>query len=191
MMQSEEVLNFWFGNPNDEDYGKPRKAWFIKKPKFDEEVRSRFLPTYQQAANGDLNHWQNSPDSCLALVIVLDQFPRNMFRNQPQAFATDDRALKFAKYAISQRFDQKLYPVQRWFIYCPFEHSENLEDQRRSVQLFSTLKDDPNSADAIDYADRHLKVIERFGRFPHRNKILGRANTPQEEEFLKQPGSSF
>lgn len=191
MSQFEEVLNFWFGNPDDEDYGKPRKAWFIKKPKFDQEVRSRFLPIYHQAATGDLDYWQHSPHSCLALIIVLDQFPRNMFRHQPQAFATDAQALKMAKHAVLQGFDKKLYPVQRWFIYCPFEHSEDLADQHRSVELFSTLKDNPDSADAIDYAARHLRVIGRFGRFPHRNQILGRENTPEEEKFLKQPGSRF
>jgi uncharacterized protein (DUF924 family) len=114
-----------------------------------------------------------------------------MFRDQPQAFATDEQALKFAQYAVERNFDQQLLPIQRWFIYLPFEHSENLEDQQKAVALFSTLKDDPDSKSSIDYADRHLEIIERFGRFPHRNKILDRKNTPEEEEFLKQPGASF
>ncbi|MGF1481597.1 MAG: DUF924 family protein [Cyanophyceae cyanobacterium] len=191
MSQVKEMLTFWFGNPNDEDYGKPRKAWFIKNPKFDEEVRSRFLPLYQQAAAGELDSWQDSPRSCLALILLLDQFPRNLFRLQPQAFATDAQALKFAKHAVSQGYDHQLLPIQRTFIYLPFEHSENIRDQRRCVGLFSTLENDPTLADYIEYAHRHLKVIERFGRFPHRNKILGRENTSEEEAFLKQPGSSF
>ena len=189
MTQSEEILNFWFGT-DPEDYGKPRQAWFVKKPQFDQAVRSH-LAVYQQAAAGKLDHWQDSPPSCLALILLLDQFPRNLFRRQPQAFASDPQALKFAKHAVAQGFDQQLLPVQRWFIYLPFEHSENLTDQRRCVELFSTLRNDPKSAEAIDYAERHLKVIERFGRFPHRNQILGRENTPEEAEFLKQPGSSF
>lgn len=191
MSQFEEVLDFWFGKPNDEDCGKPRKAWFIKNPEFDEEVRSRFLSTYYQAAAGELDHWKELPRSCLALIILLDQCPRNLFRGQPQAFATDSKALSIAQHAVSQGFDKKLLPVQRWFIYLPFEHSENLEHQRYCTELFSTLKDDPDSSDTIDYAYRHMEVIERFGRFPHRNKILGRESTPEEEEFLKQPGSSF
>jgi uncharacterized protein (DUF924 family) len=191
MSQVNKILDFWFGKPEDTDYGKIRKFWFTKNPKFDQEVRSRFLPVYQQAAAGQLDEWQTSPHSCLALIILLDQFPRNLFRSQPQAFATDSQALSLAQYAITQGFDQQLLPVQRWFIYMPFEHSENLEHQRQSVELFSTLKDDPDCAPGIDYAYRHLKVIKRFGRFPHRNQILGRESTPEEVEFLQQPGSSF
>ncbi|MGK7873840.1 MAG: DUF924 family protein [Xenococcaceae cyanobacterium] len=191
MSQFEEILDFWFGKPDETDYGKPRKAWFVKKSKFDQEVRSRFMQAYHQAARDKLNYWQESPLSCIALIILLDQFPRNMFRDRPQSFATDALALKFAQHAVAQGFDKKLLPVERWFIYFPFEHSENLEHQHQSVKLFSILKDDPNSADTIDYAYRHLKVIERFGRFPHRNWILGRDSTPEEIEFLKQPGSKF
>jgi uncharacterized protein (DUF924 family) len=191
MAQFQEILEFWFTKSDEADYGKSDKVWFVKDTKFDEEVRSRFLNTYQQAVSGKLNSWQESPLSCLALIILLDQFPRNMFRDQPQAFATDEQALKFAQYAVERNFDQQLLPIQRWFIYLPFEHSENLEDQQKAVALFSTLKDDPDSKSSIDYADRHLEIIERFGRFPHRNKILDRKNTPEEEEFLKQPGASF
>ncbi|NET55767.1 MAG: DUF924 domain-containing protein [Symploca sp. SIO2E6] len=191
MSQIKEILDFWFGKPQDPDYGKIRKFWFTKNPEFDQEVRSRFLSVYQQAAAGQLDQWRTSPHSCLALIILLDQFPRNLFRSQPQAFASDPQALSMAQYAINQGFDQQLPPVQRWFIYMPFEHSENLEHQRQSVELFTGLTDEPNFASAIDYAHRHLKVIERFGRFPHRNQILGRASTPEELEFLQQPGSSF
>jgi len=191
MSQVKEILDFWFGKPEEAEYGKIRKFWFTKNPKFDQEVRSRFLSVYQQAAAGELDTWRTSPDSCLALIILLDQFPRNLFRSQPQAFASDPQALSLAQYAINQGFDQQLLPVQRWFIYMPFEHSENLEHQYQSVELFSSLKDDPNCASGVDYAHRHLQVIERFGRFPHRNQILGRESTPEEIEFLQQPGSSF
>jgi uncharacterized protein (DUF924 family) len=186
-----EILNFWFGHPSDPNYGKERKIWFKKDSAFDQEVKSRFLNAYTQAATGQLNHWQTSPEGCLALILLLDQFPRNMFRGQPQAFATDDKALAIAKHAVNRGFDQQLIAVQRWFIYLPFEHSEAIEDQRQALTLFSTLSDDPQSQAAIDFAHRHFEVIERFGRFPHRNKILGRPSTPEEKEFLKQRGSSF
>ncbi len=186
-----KILDFWFGTPKDKDYGKPRKFWFKKDALVDQKIRSQFLPIYEQAVRGDLDHWKNTPLSCLALILVLDQFPRNMFRNSPQSFATDNQALKLAQYAVSQQFDRQLLPVQRWFIYLPFEHSENLTHQQQAVALLSTLKDDPNSQSAIEFATRHYQVIERFGRFPHRNKILGRISTPEEIDFLKKPGSSF
>lgn len=191
MSTAEEILEFWFGKPIDADYGKSRKVWFIKNLEFDQEVRSRFLNDYRQAAIGQLDDWKVSAQGCLALIILLDQFPRNMFRGQPQAFTTDPQALAYAKYAVAQGFDQELLPIQRQFIYLPFEHSENLTDQHHCIELFSTLKDYSECISGIDYAHRHFKVIETFGRFPHRNEILGRETTPEEAEFLQQPGSSF
>ncbi|WP_324702712.1 DUF924 family protein [Lyngbya sp. CCY1209] len=191
MSEFERILNFWFGEPTDQNYSKPRKVWFQKKPKFDAEMRSQFLPDYDRAARGELNHWREQPDSCLALILLLDQFPRNLFRGTPKAFATDDRALETAKYAIARGFDRSMIPVQRWFFYLPLEHSENLKDQYRALGLFRQLSGNPESASSIDYARRHFEVIKRFGRFPHRNEILGRSHTPEEREFLKQPGSSF
>lgn len=187
----DEILEFWFGAPNLPDYGKERSFWFTKNLEFDRQLRDRFLPIYTQAAGGELDNWQDLPQSCLALLLLLDQFPRNMFRGTPQSFATDTKALAVANNAVAKGFDRDLLPVQRWFIYLPFEHSENLADQQRCVELFATLTGDPDSTKTIDYALRHKAVIERFGRFPHRNKILGRETTPQEAEFLKQPGSSF
>lgn len=191
MSHPNEILDFWFSKPDEADYGKSRKVWFTKNPEFDQEVRSLFLKDYQQAATGQLDDWKISPLSCLALIILFDQFSRNMFRGQPEAFATDPQALTYAKYAIERGFDKELLPIQRWFVYMPFEHSENLGDQHKSVELFSKLQNYPECASGVDYALRHLKVIERFGRFPHRNEILGRETTPEEAEFLKQPGSSF
>ncbi len=185
------IIDFWFGKPEDKAYGSPQKFWFVKEEQFDRQVRSRFLETYQQAASGQLSQWQEQALSCLALIIVLDQFPRNMFRNSPKAFATDSDALKLAKYAVAKGFDRQLLSVQRWFIYLPFEHSENLEEQQTAVKLFQTLKDNPDSKTAIDYANKHLQVIKKFGRFPHRNQILARESTQAEKEFLKQPGSKF
>ncbi|MGD2183433.1 DUF924 family protein [Lusitaniella coriacea] len=191
MASIQAILDFWFGKPGEGDYGKPRSVWFVKNAAFDEEIRSRFLDAYERAATGEFSEWKETPLGSLALILLLDQFPRNLFRNHPKAFATDAYARSVTVDAITQNFDQTLLPVQRWFIYLPLEHSENLEDQNRCVELFSQLKDDPHSASTIDYARRHRDVIQRFGRFPHRNKILGRKSTPQEEEFLQQPGSSF
>ncbi|MDJ0747795.1 MAG: DUF924 family protein [Xenococcaceae cyanobacterium MO_167.B27] len=191
MMQHKEILDFWFGKPEDSNYGKPRKFWFIKDEELDQIIKSRFREIHQQAAMGNLDHWREKPLSCLALIIVLDQFSRNMFRGLPQAFATDAQALNYAQYAIAKSFNSQLLPVQRWFIYLPFEHSEDLAYQEKSVQLFRTLTEDSESQSAINYAYKHFEVIKKFGRFPHRNKILGRENTPEEIEFLKQPGSSF
>jgi uncharacterized protein (DUF924 family) len=191
MSQAREILDFWFGEPDAENYGKPRKEWFNKVPAFDREIQDRFITVYEKAAMGELDNWQNSPDACLALIIVLDQFPRNIFRDTPEAFATDWQALTVAQYAVAQGYDRKLLPVQRWFFYLPFEHSENLEHQRLAVELFEQLSYDRDSAEAIEYAIRHMEIIAKFGRFPHRNAILGRASTPAEEEFLKQPRSRF
>ena len=191
MARVEEILDFWFGSPKSVDYGKERSFWFTKNPEFDRELSDRFLLDYEQAARGELDYLQDSPLGCLTLVLLLDQFGRNMFRGTPKSFATDAKALSVAKSAVDQGCDRALLPVQRWFIYLPFEHSENLADQERCVELFATLSNHPESANTIEYALRHKAVIERFGRFPHRNKILGRVNTPAEAEFLKQPGSSF
>ncbi|PSB33874.1 DUF924 family protein [Chlorogloea sp. CCALA 695] len=191
MARVEEILDFWFGTPESEDYGKERSFWFTKNPEFDRELGDRFLLDYEQAAGGELDYLQDSPLGCLTLVLLLDQFGRNMFRGTPKSFATDAKALFVAQGAVERGCDRALLPVQRWFIYLPFEHSENLADQEQCVELFATLSNHPASANTIEYALRHKAVIERFGRFPHRNKILGRVNTPAEVEFLKQPGSSF
>lgn len=186
-----EILDFWFTQPDAPNFGKSRQAWFQKDQEFDQQIRHRFFDDYQLAKNGELNTWQEHSSSCLALILLLDQFPRNLFRGDAQAFATDDQALAVAKYAVAQEYDQTLVPVQRWFIYLPFEHSENLADQQESVKLFQKLKGEPDSDLVIDYAIRHLNIIARFGRFPHRNQILNRPSTPEEIEFLQQPGSSF
>lgn len=191
--QVQAILKFWFGDsPQESSYEQRRQLWFRKRPEFDAEIRQRFADVYEQAATGALDAWQQAPLSCLALIIVLDQFPRNMFRDTPQAFATDAKALDVAQRAVAQGFDQQLRPLQRIFLYLPFEHSENLAHQHQSVELTRQLSAEaPELADVFDYAVRHQDVIERFGRFPHRNRILGRESTPEEIEFLKQPGSSF
>lgn len=189
--KAQDILDFWFGKPDDSYYLKPRQEWFIKNEQFDLEIKSKFLTIHLQATRGELDNWQENCDSILALIIILDQFSRNIFRNQPEAFANDDKALELAQKAIDLKFDQQLEPVQSWFIYLPFEHSENIVHQRYCLELFSTLKDDLYSQSAIEYAQLHFDIIEKFGRFPHRNQILGRESTLEELDFLTKPSSSF
>jgi uncharacterized protein (DUF924 family) len=183
----DEVLDFWFGGVAGDDFTSRNGVWFRKDKAFDAAIRDRFAALQGEAAAGRLSAWEAAPRSALALVIVLDQFPRNMFRGTSQAFATDPMALAAAKRAIERGFDSRLQPVERLFLYLPFEHSESLADQERSVALLGSLGD----ANALDYAKRHRAIIARFGRFPHRNANLGRPSTPEEIAFLKQPGSSF
>ena len=190
MTQLDKILTFWFGDVQDISRLKPCKAWFTKDPAFDETVR-QFQPDYEQAAADHLDRWMDSPQGCLGLALLLDQFPRNLFRGQPRSFATDPKALSVAQHAIAQRFDQQLLTVQRQFLYFPLEHSENLEHQHQAVTLFHHFSDDADLCDTYDFALRHQSIVQRFGRFPHRNQILGRTSTPEEAEFLTQPGSSF
>ena len=178
--RARDVLAFWFrGDAND-----PR--WFRKDAQFDREIAERFLPLYERAASGSLAAWKEDPASSLALVVVLDQFPRNMFRGTPRAFAADALALDTARTIVARGWDAAMAPQQRLFAYLPFEHSEALADQDRACELMRDLDDEHRR-----YAERHREIIRRFGRFPHRNEILGRASTPEELEFLKQPGSGF
>jgi uncharacterized protein (DUF924 family) len=186
-----EVLAFWFGAPESPEFGRPRAAWFVKSAAFDAEIRDRFLATHEAAASGALDVWAARPLGALALAVVLDQFPRNMFRGTPRAFATDPRALDLARAIVARGFDAAMLPVQRWFAYLPFEHAEDLGAQRESLRLFERIAAEAGGAGTFAYAMRHYAVIARFGRFPHRNATLGRASTPEETAFLKEPGSSF
>jgi uncharacterized protein (DUF924 family) len=186
-----EVLDFWFGREDEPGYGEFREAWFRKDAEFDAEVTARFADLYEEADAGDLDGWREDARSCLALVIVLDQFPRNMFRGDGRTHAADAKALQTSKYAVEHALDRELPAFQRMFLYMPFMHSENVEDQRRSVELFARLADEPGAPDVTSYAVGHREIVERFGRFPHRNEILGRRTTPEEAEFLKTEGSSF
>ncbi|WP_088893982.1 DUF924 family protein [Leptolyngbya ohadii] len=188
-----EVFSFWFGESGeDTSYAARRKLWFGKAPEFDRAIADRFRSLTEQATAGELDSWQRTPQGALALLILLDQFPRNIYRGTPQAFGSDLKALAVAKTAIDRKFDQELEPIQRIFMYLPLEHSEMSTNQARSVALFKQLAaDSPELQDTFDYAIKHQVVIDRFGRFPHRNEILGRESTAEEVEFLKQPGSSF
>lgn len=186
---SADVLLFWFGGASER--GKPHTRWFEKSAAFDREVRERFLALYEHAAAGRMSCLKENGLDCLALIIVLDQFPRNMFRGTPSAFATDALALEAAGHAVDRGFDRKMHPVERMFAYLPFEHSELLADQERACELTQALDAFEETKDAYRYAVLHREIIRRFGRFPHRNGVLGRASTPEETEFLKGPGSSF
>ena len=190
----QEILDFWFG-PADQlesSYDERRRVWFGKDEAVDQDIRDRFSSIYQQIVEGNCKDWQTSPEGCLALILVLDQFTRNMFRGQPQAFETDPQALKITQRALALGLDRELAPVQRLFLYLPLEHSENRDHQQQAVTLFQALADEHQEFnDTYVYALKHQAVIERFGRFPHRNEILGRPSTPEELEFLQQPGSSF
>lgn len=185
------VLEFWFGADPAAYAERGRSLWFVKRAAVDEEIRRRFAAVHSRAVNGELDDWCETPQGCLALVIVLDQFSRNLYRDSPLAFAADAKARDIASRAIGCGFDLKLAPLQRGFLYLPFEHSEALADQQRSLQLFESLRDFPETAEMVRYAQRHYDVIERFGRYPHRNAILGRPSTKDEIAFLSQPGASF
>ena len=175
----EDILSFWFTETTP-------AQWFQVSPEFDDMVREKFLDHFLWASKGFCDDWATSADGALALIITFDQFPRNMFRDTPRAYETDAKSLNIAALSIERGFDQVFTSLKRRFFYLPFEHSEHIDDQYRSVELFETLKqDDPM---AVEYAVRHMRVIEQFGRFPHRNKILGRESTPAEETFLKTVG---
>jgi uncharacterized protein (DUF924 family) len=191
MSTSQDVLDFWFGREGEEGYEEFQEAWFTKDPEFDREIRDRFEPVYEEAADGRLDHWKSEARSCLALIVVLDQFPRNMYRGDSRMYAADALAREAARHAVEHAYDRELSPYGRMFLYLPFEHSEDLEDQRFSVELFRGLAAKMGSEDLLGYAVRHLEIVEQFGRFPHRNEILGRRTTPEEAEFLRGPGSSF
>ncbi len=186
-MQPTQVLEFWFGS----EAGKSRREWFVKDAAFDEEIRSRFGEVQEAAVAGRLEAWRLEPESMLALVIVLDQFSRNLFRNDARAFVGDPQALACANLALQRGDDQHLLPVQRQFLYLPFEHSEVLADQERAVALMQGLEAYPETKGLTEWAEKHRVIVERFGRFPHRNAALGRASTAEELEFLTRPGSSF
>jgi uncharacterized protein (DUF924 family) len=186
-----DVLAFWFGAPESPTLGLARPAWFRKDAAFDEAIRQRFAATLANAAKGEFDAWQETPYACLALLVVLDQFPRNLHRQSPLSFATDHKALAVARRAVQRGFDRLLRPVERTFMYLPFEHAEDIAAQRRSLELFASLSRHPGGDSLFDYARRHYDIVVRFGRFPHRNQVLGRTSTAEEEAFLRQPGSGF
>ena len=190
--QAQDVLDFWFLPPDNRDYGQARGEWFRKDDAFDAHIRARFGTLIDAAIEGGLRAWEAMPHGALARLIVLDQFTRNVYRGTPRAFAGDAQALALAVALTQAGQDQQLPPMLRAFAYLPFEHAEDLAMQARAVELFQLLSQaQPGFDGMLDYAQRHQEVIARFGRFPHRNAMLGRPSTPEEVEFLRQPGSSF
>jgi uncharacterized protein (DUF924 family) len=186
------VLDFWFGAACSPESGTLRSLWFSKSDATDREIASRFGELIERALRGELAAWAERPHGALAQIIVLDQFTRNVFRGAPRAFAGDARALAAASAMVQAGHDTALPPVQRAFVYLPFEHAEDLPLQDDAVRHFSRLATAaPELTGMLDYAHKHRAVIARFGRFPHRNAILGRPSSAQELAFLQEPGAGF
>jgi len=180
MAEIDDVLEFWFHDDT-------RARWFDPIPEFDQTVRKRFAELFARAATGQLGHWEETAEGCLALCILLDQMPRNMFRGTARAFATDERALRVAERAIERGLDRDLPAEQQQFLYMPFMHSERLANQLRALALFESA----HLIEGRRFAEEHVEVIRRFGRFPHRNPILGRESTPEEEAYLRDQASAW
>ncbi|HEY8941530.1 MAG TPA: DUF924 family protein [Cellvibrio sp.] len=176
----EDILDFWFNDLSPQQ-------WWVKDEKLDQEIARRFSTLHAQAARCELFDWRMAAKGRLAEIIILDQFSRNIYRDTPQAFANDSLALALAQEALAVEADKALSPVERSFLYLPFMHSESAEIHKVAVILYTGL----DLPDNLDFELQHQKIIDRFGRYPHRNKILGRTSTPEEIEFLQQPGSSF
>lgn len=195
----EAVLDFWFGAPGSatEITARQRPLWFAKSAANDQIVAARFAETLVAAGKGELDNWAASPRGWLALIVALDQFPHHVHRGHGQSFAYDARSLALALDMIERGEDARVTPIERVFVYLPLEHAESIEMQGRSVALYEKLANEAAAAERqlfggfLDYARKHRDVVARFGRFPHRNELLGRPSTPEEIEFLKQPGSRF
>jgi uncharacterized protein (DUF924 family) len=185
------LIDRWFGPPDDPGREAAREIWFKSTPEFDAALRAEFFADHEAAVAGGFAAWEGSAESALALVILLDQIPRNIFRGDPRAYANDALARGAADRALARQFDRALPRAWRGFFYLPFEHSEDLADQERALALFGALPPTPEHPDPLRHARRHHEIIARFGRFPHRNAILGRASTPEELAFLAEPDSSF
>ncbi len=192
-MKAQDILDFWFLPAGATGHGEAREAWFRKSDAFDAEVAERFGPLLEHAVAGGLREWdEEGPQGALARIVLLDQLTRNAWRGQPASFSGDALALAAAMRLVDTGADKTLTPLERWFVYMPFEHAEDARMQERAVELFAELAQYGKAFEgALDYAHRHRGVIARFGRFPHRNAILGRASTPEEVDYLKQPGSGF
>ena len=199
MEQAESILEYWFGTEADDVMAAKQQAelWWKKNPVVDQEIRERYSSLLDAAVSGRLDDWLAEPRGHLAMIILADQFSRNMYRDTPRSFASDPFAQTWCKAGLENGADRKLRPLERVFFYLPMEHSESLEDQHRSVALCRELAESVPEAHRelfdgyLNYAVRHRKIVERFGRFPHRNAILGRESTEEEIAFLQKPGSSF
>lgn len=194
----DSLHDYWFGGAADDEAGKRQsKLWWGKDPDVDAQLEMRFGNLVAVARAGKLEHWSETARGCLGLILLTDQLPRNIFRGTPQAFGSDPQALAMCRAGLERGYDRLLRPMERVFFYLPLEHAESMAEQDRAVALYTALFQQVPQAvmeqyrGFLTYALRHRKVIERFGRFPHRNAILGRESTPEELAFLQQPGSSF
>jgi uncharacterized protein (DUF924 family) len=185
------ILAFWFGSQDSPSRNTAREVWFRKDAAFDAEIRMRFGAATSIALAGGYGEWCATPEGALARVLLLDQFTRNIHRDAPTSFAGDARALATARDLIDRSLDHALDPHGRWFLYLPFEHAEDRAAQQQSLALFDALAQQTGLAAPLEWAQKHADIIARFGRYPHRNAILGRASTPEELAFLDQPGSRF
>ena len=200
METPDTIREYWFGTALEDAAVTARdraRLWWSKDPAIDNEIQQRFESCVIKAGSGELDLWASNPQDRLALILLTDQFPRSIYRDSARAFAFDTKAVSLARDGIDGGFDVRLRPLERVFFYLPLEHSESLPDQQRSVTLFQKLVDEagpdhkPTLAEYLDFAVRHRDIVSRFGRFPHRNKALGRISTPEELSFLQQPGSGF
>lgn len=186
-----EIYEFWFGVPGTPDHGSAREMWFGGGEALDREIAGRFAEDYERAAAGELGSWRARRESALAQVVLLDQFPRNMFRGTGRAFAADPLARDLADFIVSGPLHDELMTVEKLFAYLPFEHSEALVDQQRCCALFEAMEPHDAKQYWLDYAVEHRVIIERFGRFPHRNAALDRTSTPEEEAWLASTDRRF
>jgi uncharacterized protein (DUF924 family) len=199
MESAASICEYWFGRgENDLQVAREKSSlWWSKNESVDVEIAARFEETLRACEEGNLDHWSGKPQGLLALILLVDQFPRNIYRETPQSFAYDVLALKWCNLGLSGGLFERLRPIEQVFCYLPLEHSESLADQQKSVELYQALMERVSAemresfAGYVDFAKKHLAIVERFGRFPHRNKILGRPSTEEEITFLNEPGSSF
>ena len=196
---ADDILRFWFGEQEDDaDVAKTQQSlWWSKNPDVDREISETYRATLEEACRGDLADWENSARGMLALIILVDQFSRNIFRDDARSFSSDHLAREWCRQLLARRLDMELRPIERVFAYLPLEHSEDMADQERCVALYTTLdaqaphRHQEVFAGFLHFARAHRNIIRRFGRYPHRNKILSRESTAAEETFLTQPGSPF
>ena len=186
-----KVYAYWFGEPGTAAHGTVRDHWFHGGRAADELIKTRFSETCRAAIGGRLEAWKAHPKGAVSLVVVLDQFPRNIFRGDPRSFAHDSIALAAARELVEGPFHDDLMTVEKLFAYLPFEHSENIEDQDRSVAMFEAMEPHPSKQEWVDFAVEHRDIILQFGRFPHRNVILGRDSTPEEAAWLAKSDQRF
>lgn len=196
---ADDILGFWFGAQEDDaDVAKAQQSlWWFKNPDIDREISNTFKTTLEEACKGNLADWEKSARGMLALIILVDQFSRNIYRDDARSFSNDGLALDWCRQLLARRLDMELRPIERVFAYLPLEHSEDLADQEQCVALFTALGEQvPDRhqevfAGFLDFAHAHRKIVSQFGRYPHRNKILSRESTAAEKAFLTRPGSSF